>query len=334
MADLQGRSIEIKPRSGVVELTIPSLRGRAYVEVREEGELDFDDEVVFRFDGYDDAQLVKEAFSALTEQAAEAQSAATVALPSVGAARAVLAKALSNTALADVEQAFEGECAAALTVTESGRSTEERRYDFAFADIDSRNLDVDPGRGAIALTLSVEKGEDYVRVTEDGEADGYTDDVTLRFTAATDVRAALEAVRYLADNCPDPVEAAPMSAADLVAAANVERFPGSEDEQSFERVDGKDCNYVVTLTERSGAKSEETEAGFSLRDLDPRQGELQVRGDDVTVVFGTRRGERVIDVLDGDGDQEYEDEVEIRVADVLTGRRFLLAMQAAIEACE
>lgn len=334
LADLQGRTAEIDARSGLVEVTLPALRGREYIELREEGELDFEKEVVFRFEDYDDALLVKASFAALIALADEARRAATASFGSAAEAYGALAAALARTEIPDVSQSLEGECAAVLTRTESGRATEEMRYDFAFGDVDGRTIGIDPGRGAIDMTLSVKGKEKYIRATEDGTSDGYVDDVELTFTSSTDAYAALQAAEYLAGNCPDPVESAPLSEGDLVRVANISQFPGNEDEQSLALDGGEACNYVLVFTERSGSKSEETETHLSLRDLDARQYDLDIRGDKVEVTFGTRRGERVIDVLEGDGDQEYKDEVAFRFADVLTARRFLAGMHAAIVGCE
>lgn len=52
-------------RSGLVKLVVPARKGRECSEVREDGQLDFDEEVVFRFDDYGEARLVSEAFGKL-----------------------------------------------------------------------------------------------------------------------------------------------------------------------------------------------------------------------------------------------------------------------------
>ncbi len=331
VADLQDRGLRPEARGGLVTLTLPVRRGREYVQVDEGGEVSFGDEVVLRFGDYGDAQAVSEAFAKLIPLAVEQRRAPGSLPQSTSAAAAVLRAAFAKTSLPDAKQTIAGDCRATVELANAGRITSVETYDFNFADLDPRAIEVRGRRGYVSLVLNTRERDSYVKRTADGAVKGFDRNVELRLSSAPAARDAVAAVEYLAEHCPPAV--AETSLADAVQSANVKDFGEGDAEQVLAEAD-TECGYVLTLGERVGSRTRETQTTFSLRDLDPRSATLKVLGDGVFVGYGSRRGERLIDVVRDGGEQRYEDDVSVRFADVQSAREFMAAFAQAIEGCK
>ncbi len=330
VGDMQDRGIKLDNRSGLVTLTVPARSGREYVQVSEDGELSFDDEVVLRFDDYGEAQLVNDAFGKLIVLADERSKATASLFGTTASAGAALEAAFAKTDIIDTKQTFTGECAASLELSTSGRSSSLEVFDFHFADFDPRGVEVKPRKGYVSLVLNTRDKDPFVKHVEEGELKGFDRSAELRFSSALAARDALAAIEYLTEKCPPAV--GKVSLADATASATIPRFGEGEDEQVFAKAD-KECVYVLTLVERTGSKVKETQTTFSLKDLDPRASAVKVQGSKAYVNYGARRGERIIDVVRDGGDQRYEDELSIRFLDVQTAREFKAAFEEAINGC-
>lgn len=222
-----------------------------------------------------------------------------------------------------------------LTVTQT--EEDDRRGDEVTAVVNLglvRRARTGTSRGDRLAVELLSPNVPSVRLTENGEPDGYDESFGI-LAADVDNARAMEAL--LAEVLPLAAEAyaaATAIPADLpglqayLAGAVGEAVDG--DEVYEQALAFGDAPGAATLTVGGSANRDETDV-YELRlgDLEPRQIEVDERGDVIEVTAATRRGAELIAHTEEDGEREFVDEVALYVEDYETGLAVAEALRQA-----
>ena len=332
LGDLEARQVEVGEAGDLIEVSVATRRDAEVIAHTEDGgEREFDDEIAFAMADYEAGLQFAEALRRAIPLARDRDAAELPEYSSVGEAAAELAELLAAAKTAELTQGLAGDCEAVLTVEESGRSTSTNEYAFTFADLNARAADAGADDGLIVLELETAGEADLVARTEDGELDGYEDQVDFRFAGPRDLDRGERSIEYLVEAC--AAEVPTPSIAELAALLTDDRIGADGEIEQTMTVDDDGCGVELTVIETGRGDADETLSSFNLRDLNTRSGELEVRGTTVRVVFATDRGEELVQVIEDGTDQSYEDEVTFFAPDLAAAKAALKGVAAAAEGC-
>ena len=92
------------------------------------------------------------------------------------------------------------QCLITFTILDEDKD-EEEIYEWNMADINDRPIAFDTKGEDVLITLETVGGRDLIKVIEDGEVDGYEDEVELRANTIEEARALVSAFKHLAGLC-------------------------------------------------------------------------------------------------------------------------------------
>lgn len=210
-----------------------------------------------------------------------------------------------------------------------GSKENSTRYLFHFGDLAAAKVEIVVKGDAITLQLETRGGENYIQHWENGESDGYTDEVSLAMPTIEQARVA----RYLAQfviEAAGQTEVAPADLAWLQRA--LARSSSTELRQSLEPGTG-DCEWEFTRIESGGKTDEETLYVLNLYDLDPRLVNFDVSTKAVVLKLATLHGEKIINVYEN-GKPGFTNEMKIQLSNLDDAKRAKATAKILVEGCK
>lgn len=222
-----------------------------------------------------------------------------------------------------------------LTVAQA--ELDDRRGDIVEADINLgllRRARRGAGRGDALYVNLTSPGTPSVKLTENGEPDGYEEEFGI-FAADADNARAMEA---LLTEILALAEAAYAEASDIPEGlADLETFLAGaigevdDDDETYEQSLGFDDAGGARLQVTGTAVDDEEHVyEFRLGDLEARQVEVDEAGDLIEVTVATRRDAEVIAHTEDGGEREFEDEIGFGLPDYEAGLQLAEALRRAI----
>lgn len=196
-----------------------------------------------------------------------------------------------------------------LTQTEvSPDKSDTYQYSFNFGDINANNIDYDGQKDRLYVVLPTKKSVDFIRVTENGELQNYTNEVKVYFNSIEDAIIGAEALKTLVIFQEEKMEATPRtttSIANMVEELKhvMQKVTIGEDTYDLfiELTDPSNNTLKITTVFSNLKKSEELVHEFNLMDINPKNCSIEIRGKHVMAELNTNHLEKIVKTyIDGE----------------------------------
>ncbi len=332
-ADIHPPAVDISVKGKSIFVELQAANRNKYIEVTEDGKLDFTNELQVHTASYEDAQLLATTLRQYLPKAGEYYRESFPSFQTEGEAFLFLKETVRSYRFneANVIQSVSGGCLFDLErqVTDDKEAKTER-FLMALSDLDPGSVEIDVSSKGIWVSAETKGRNKYVMPFENGEQQNYDDDLLI---GAADIPNAKN-IRYgLAESirlCKGEVEAEGFGW--LSALVNESEVAGIR--QQLQAIDGNTCKLALTIVEEGKRDDEEMRYEFNLYDLDEHSVSLDTRGTAAFLEMATNYKERVINLYTEDGDLEYEKELILYVPDIPSGKIALATMKRLIEGCE
>ncbi|MDZ7847779.1 MAG: hypothetical protein U5L96_13985 [Owenweeksia sp.] len=218
-----------------------------------------------------------------------------------------------------------------------GGDAEEMKYHFNIGDINHNSLRFEISGDEIGVTFKTMAEQDLIRVFENNEPDGFTDEVmimTSNVESARDLRTVLglaipEAKKLTTNDLPslNDTEAALASMAKFVSEVNY------GDMQMIQEV-APECVTTFRITEQQEDDSEMMEYKLNLMDLNANNLKYEVSRGKMHFKLRTMDKIKLIKEYENGVFQGYTDEFNIYAEDMEVARRLRHALAKAIALCK
>lgn len=209
-ADLNVNTIRVDTKGDEVLIELETQADRDLIQVLENDVVDgYEDEVTVRAPGVDAGRHWVEALKQLVVLSKKDQKDAFSFLgdnPGQAETLRFLQENIHRVAAGEdsYQQTFAtatgNQCLITYTVFDEDKG-EEEVYEWNMADINANPIAFDTKGEEILITLVTTGDRDLIKVIEDGEIDGYEDEVELRANNIEEARALVSAFKHLADLC-------------------------------------------------------------------------------------------------------------------------------------
>ncbi|WP_350293575.1 hypothetical protein [uncultured Croceitalea sp.] len=224
-----------------------------------------------------------------------------------------------------------------LTETKPNEST-EFIYRFNFADINANNIDYDGQRDRLFAVLPIKKSVNFIQFQKNGELQNYTKDTRIYFNTIEDAIIGTKALQSLANIYEDKISTthySTTSAETSVAKLNsiTKKVKIGEDNYDIfiELIDEKTTTIKITTVFSNLKKSIETVQEFSLKDINPKNCTINVKGKHVLVELNTKHLEKIVKTyLDG-AIKPYQYKISIEVKGIEEARQVVGIFKKIIE---
>ncbi|MFN0013566.1 MAG: hypothetical protein ACKVU2_03380 [Saprospiraceae bacterium] len=220
------------------------------------------------------------------------------------------------------------------TETKNGSKTQQFR--FSLADLMEQRVLYKVSGDKVVLNADTRRNLTLVHVRENEEQKNYDNSISLFCNDPDDAKRIMLVLRKaipLAEASVTKLIKMPKSAPDALdlIKSNIVAVPGSKREtaQTF----GGDCTASLRVNISENQKNLLYDYVFDLADLDERETELTVKGQEIAIALQTAHKNKYIRVLKNGELQSYTDDVAIVVPDLETARQLEPQLAYAIKEC-
>lgn len=218
-------------------------------------------------------------------------------------------------------------------VDEKGKSTKEV-YEFFLSDIDKNTVIRKPSGKKMQVSLSTTNGLKFVKHLKEDKLDGYTSSFEILVAGSDEattvinlITSSIPLVKQSDKNWNTPTDALTWIKDNLgqvtTPSGNISQTFGYDAKKNYL------VSYATKKTDSKGASTEE-KYDFNLLDINKNDIKVKVSGTNLTVVLGTKGGDRFIKYLKNGALQSYQNDVEISAADIEQARNVIGALTIAI----
>ncbi|HKK77524.1 MAG TPA: hypothetical protein VJ953_20760 [Saprospiraceae bacterium] len=176
LEDLATEEIEIDVEDYWVGLELETRDSKDYIQIQEDGELqNYEDKLTFFADGVENARLIMYLLPAAVEQCQRTVQGRDLAWLSEQLAQI---EQQTEEYGQQLETAEGDSCKAIFTLTEFGRNTSNSVYEFNWADLSVKRMEMDIRGTEIQLDLKTNNNDKIINLYEDDEELEYTDELT------------------------------------------------------------------------------------------------------------------------------------------------------------
>lgn len=104
-----------------------------------------------------------------------------------------------------IQKGEDEQCMVWYQKTPAGKGAEER-FEFNAADLNENRISFDTRKDLVIISAAVKGKKDLIRKREDGEIEGYTDEVKLYASSIEDARKLVEELKAMATGCSEKME--------------------------------------------------------------------------------------------------------------------------------
>lgn len=319
-----------KGKTAFVELEIK--RGDDFIEVMEEGELEYEDDLKIYGQDFEQAQRLAYALRTIVEPA---EAAAEAAMPQPQGQSAIL-KALSGAVKSfsrpeeQVTQALEPACLTAYTRAVLDDDEEERaRYELDLGDLNPKTVKIDVSRADIQVEAEIINGKDYILPYDNGEQENYDDELAIGAASIPNAKELAYLLAEAAKAC--RTELLPKGLPWLSNALETAELPG---EDVILQEIGMQEDDPCKLRFKRQEDDEEELFEFNAYDMDAAGMEVEVKRDEVSLLMPTLRSEKTINLYIDGGELEFTDEISLMLPDIPTAKQAKATMASIVEGCQ
>ncbi|MEL7160958.1 MAG: hypothetical protein AAFN92_09370, partial [Bacteroidota bacterium] len=333
LADLGKNALSLKVRKSDVYVEMGTVGRRKLIRVTEDEELKpYDDAISIPVTSVDAARKIISSLESALPLAKEAREArmpqATDLSAGLKQLSALVTGAEQKGKKLSAELSAEAVTNLSITSVDTDKGEEEtNRFLFAFADLEPNKIALKVRSTALNVVATVKGGKNYVQRWENGEADGFTDEIAIPVPS-------VEAARQLEALLPSVIKAAaelPVETGDFSWFQSTVSESGKEEITQTLEENGDACKWKLTVVE-AGKKEDEMEYEFNLYDLDPKRIDFNAGSKGILLEVTTRKSEEIINVLDN-GEPEFTDELPVRFSSILAAKKAKASLRKMIEGC-
>lgn len=226
-----------------------------------------------------------------------------------------------------------------VEVDEKG-NREEIAYEFNVADLDPYVVREETKKDIIYLSLTVDNGQKFIKVYENGEVKGYDENMLMVTKNIDNARIMKDLIK----------KAIPMAEEIMTNKLKVETYPemeswleehvvnaessGKSYNQQLVALDDFPGNFRLIQTEITAKSSEEKQYIFNLSDININSLKFNISGSSFSLDFETNRKQKVIKVLDNGVPDGFDDEIEIFTNNVEEARDLKNILTLAVPLAE
>ncbi|MEM9672150.1 MAG: hypothetical protein AAF992_06115 [Bacteroidota bacterium] len=210
-ADINPRTVDFDTKGSEVLIEMKTEAERDLVQEREDDVVDgFTDEIVIRASTIDDARRWVGALRQLVSLAQENQQDLFFLMaggsPTPSTALQFLQSNIGAVNDGDdryqqtLTSGLDNQCLLTYTLIDDDKG-EEKVFEWNMADINPRRIAFDTKSSNVMVTLTTTAERDLVREIEDGEVEGYENEVELLANTIEEARALVSAFKLLAESC-------------------------------------------------------------------------------------------------------------------------------------
>lgn len=334
IGDLEPKGLKPEVKKEAIVLDLKTKGGTNLIKTTdEEDEVKFTDKLTLYFGSPEAAILYTEAVEKAAPLGADRIQSRLTPPTDLVAARVefkqLIEKALYKGDRVTQAIRFEGvNTTLTRTIFDSKGGEEKELFLFGLADLEKK-IKTDFGSTQGSIEVKTRNKEDYVYVEESGEQKNYTDEVVFYSDEVEYLRRMEILLPYLIDNASEEVELLTLETLlGILSKIDTEDFAqNTELDES-----GEQCKIKVSQTEK-GRKTDETVSTLNLDDLNAESVELKISGKEINVVAETQGKDKIIQIYENGKDLEYSDEIELRVADIVSAKQIKITLQNLINLC-
>ncbi|MEO0733786.1 MAG: hypothetical protein AAFZ52_13200 [Bacteroidota bacterium] len=334
LADLGKNALDLKVRKAEVFVELGTVSRHNLIRVSEGEEVQsYDNAISIPVAGVDEARKVIRSLEStlpLAKKAREARMPQTTGLTEGLNLLADLVTGAEQRGKV-LTANLEATPVTTLTVTTTDKDKAEEatnRFLFAFADLAPNKVKLAVKSSALNVVIPTKGGKDYIQQWEDGEEDGFADELVLPVPS-------VEVGRQLEALLPSVIKAAaelPVEVGDFSWLQSATSESGQDDVTQTLEENGGPCKWKLTVTEAGKKEDDEQEYEFNLYDLDPKRIDFDAGSKGIILKVSTRKSEEIINVLDN-GEPEFTDELLVRFSSIVAAKRAQATLRALIDGC-
>lgn len=219
----------------------------------------------------------------------------------------------------------------------SDKGTEESPlYIFDFADINAGGLDIEVKGNEIYVEVPCVDKKDFIETLEDGETD-FASALKIYVNSFEDAQILSDALRKFTDLC---VKIEEGNQPNFATGEEALKYLNSLikdfkfNEESISQQADCQCFFEIDVTVTEADKQEQQRLIVDLSDLSANNIEIKVASKGISVVLPVRDKQNFIMVYENGEQENYDDELAIRVPDVPTAKAMRYAFSKAIGTCK
>ncbi len=224
-----------------------------------------------------------------------------------------------------------------LTETAPDKST-DYQYHFNFADLNANTIDYDGQKQRLFVTLPTKKKVNFIQTTRNGDLQNYTDDFKIYCNTIEEAIIATRALKTLVAHYEAKMEALTYPATSLPKTVEtlgtlLPKVTIGEDTYDLfiELSDPETQTVKVTTVFSNLKKSVETVQEFSLKNINPGNCNIVVKGKHVLAELNTKHLEKIVKTyVDGDI-KPYQYKVAIETPGIEAARQIVGLVKNSIE---
>nr|WKN35074.1 hypothetical protein K4G66_22105 [Tunicatimonas sp. TK19036] len=240
------------------------------------------------------------------------------------------------------EQSFsaqsDNDCLARFTILDTKKG-EETVFEMNIADLNHRAISFDTRKNEVTVQASTQNKRDLIRVYEDGQIDGYQNEVTVLVSGIEEARKLVDAMKEMVQQCEQKVEDNQVSVQGFTELLSyLEGNVGEVElnDEQFDQVITRDANQpaIITYQRTDRTKGEELHYTVNLADLDERSISFDTKGVAVWVTADTQGKRDLIQIQENGQLDGYQDQVALMATDIEHARRLVQAWKQLVASSE
>jgi len=338
LADLNPRKVALEVKGGKLFIEGETNKGIDFIEVYEDGQLEsFDDQFSFFVSDIDEGRqivLVMDSLIRYGERELEKR------LPNPGSLEEgleLLAAQVHSFSSEDteMEQDLKAETVSRYILKETDiedGDEETNEYAFSFGDMNDREVELDIKKDEVLVEINTKANNRYIQHIEDGEPQNFTSSFEIYAKSTENARMLKHLLEYVIDEAGEiPVEAKDWEwLKEAIANSS-----NDEVQQSIKVQEGESSNCKLNFTRINIDDDEEEEEifEFNVYDLNAKDVEIDISGEEVGLELKTIGGEDIIKHYE-DGDPDFTDDFTIRFDGMENVKVAKATMVKIIEGCK
>jgi hypothetical protein len=342
LADININSMKFNISGSDFSLEFETNRKQKVVKIQENGVPEgFDDEIKIFTNNVEEARDLKNILSRAVPLAEKTVEASIQKFETLEPAMEFLKSLIKDIDYGDeaFEQSIEGNCILNYNLVESDpKSTTRSQAEFNLIDMNINLIDYDVTSDKMYVELLTKEKIDLFRMTENGEFDGYEDELRF-YTENVEVARRLKAVfEDLISICErdyiDPFEGQTTKQKIVWLTENMGEVRVNDETitQTFEVLDPEDADkFKLTKLSVDSKGGTEEIFEFNFTDLNPKSIQYDIRSKILEVSLETKFKEDIVKYYKDGEIENYQDGFELSFSSIEDARNVILVFNQIIE---
>lgn len=337
VGDLNENGIKVVVSGSKLSLNITTSGKRPFIEVISDGKTKL---FTHEFDLYladpDAAMLTQRAFAKMIPMASQVLKARLLKFNTPDEVLQALKPLIKNTekSKTPIEQSLNGALneTYSQTITNSKGGKVLTSYAFFWGDINGKNPSIGEKGTQLGLKLKTLEQQKFIQVQENNELQNYSNELEFLFGDVESLRQAEHLIAQLGTAVKSEYPAQDQAWLQKTMA-EISNNNSNLSQQLTGDESNATCQWILTRVESSEKGAKETKFQFSLKDIDPNQVNIVVRGKELWLELQSKFKQKVITrYIEGKAEYIYTCALQFtNLSDLKSGQATMLKL---IEACK